>query len=182
MKYLFFAIPAVFLVFVGWTISHPKHDLQYEINRLTHKTAEKLRKQEDLFACGTGGGMEEGKILCRCLSFQFFHEVDLEKARKLLVRAIDQYLADINASENINPYLMTYPNPFMPKNLEIRIWIYKPDGSSMEGDNIYYVQSIDGILEYYPPIRPEDTVWTRRMIHKETYEEAINALKTENSL
>ncbi|MGB7127855.1 MAG: hypothetical protein WBD50_02035 [Candidatus Rhabdochlamydia sp.] len=105
------------------------------------------------------------------MSFHFYQEVDLKEARELLVYAISEYLLDINSDEEIRPYLHEYP--FTSKNVEIRIWIYKPDGTCPSLDKIDYISAIDGILTYYLDL-PE--TYSRQAICKETYEEALKAI------
>jgi hypothetical protein len=77
-------------------------------------------------------------------------------------------VADINNNEEIRPYLHEYP--FTAKNVEIRIFIYKPDGTYPPLDKIQCFSSINGILTYYLDV-PEK--YTFQALHKETYEEAL---------
>jgi len=52
----------------------------------------------------------------------------------------------------------------------MRIGIYNSDRSKLSPEKIYYISSIDGVIDYY--IRGEKP-YTRKSICEETYEEAL---------
>ncbi|CCB87955.1 hypothetical protein [Simkania negevensis] len=160
------------IAFLGCSsFGHRFVDYERIADRITAKTAKKLEKQKNLRLIGTGGGMMND-IQMMEMSFQYFQEVDLQKARELVVYAVKEYLTDINSNEKVRPYLHEYP--FTAKNVEIRIWIYNPDRSRLPSDKIYYISSIDGVLSYY--IRgPEE--YSRLAVCEETYEEALKQTK-----
>ncbi len=130
---------------------------------ITANTAKKLEEQKKLYLIGTGGGMMHD-IQAMHMSFQFFHEVDLEEARELIVYALREYLSDINNNEEVRPYLHNYP--FTAKNVEIMIFVYGPDRHELPPERIYCITCIDGILEYYTRSDRDHPIC------KETYEEA----------
>ncbi|VHO03673.1 hypothetical protein [Candidatus Rhabdochlamydia sp. T3358] len=137
---------------------------------ITEKTAQKLKGKKNLYLIGTGGGMMND-IQMMAMSFDYYQEVDLKKARELLVYAVNEYLLDINNNEEIRPYL--HEVPFTAKNVEIRIWVWKMDRSKPSPEKIYYISAIDGILNYY--IRGLEE-YSRQAICEETYEEALQAI------
>lgn len=139
-------------------------------DRLTEKIAEKLKEQKKLQLVGTGGKMMKD-IQAMDMSFHFYQEVDLKTGRDLVVSAVDEYLNGINNNKELKPYLHEYP--FTAKNVEILIWIYKSDGTSPSSDKIYYISAIDGIITYYVN-EPETN--SRKVICKETYDEALKAI------
>lgn len=141
-------------------------------DKLTEKTARKMQEQKHLYLVGTGGGMMDD-IQAMHMSFHLYQEVDLKTARELLVYVVNEYLAKINNNKEIRPYLHDYP--FTPKNVEIRIWIYQPDGTSPALDKIYYISALEGILTYYLDL-PE--TFSRKAICKETYEEALQTISS----
>ena len=138
---------------------------------ITEKTAQKLKGKKNLYLIGTGGGMMND-IQMMAMSFHFYQEVDLKKARELVVYAVNEYLLDINNNEEIKPYLHEFP--FTAQNVEIRIFIYKPDRSRLPPEKIYYIASINGVLEYH--IRDSNPY---QAIHEETYEEALKLVNNE---
>ena len=139
-------------------------------HEITEKSAKKLKAQKNLVLIGTGGQMMHD-IQMMAMSFHFYQEVDLRTGRELIIYAINEYLSAINSNEEVRPYLNNYP--FTPKNIEIRIWIYKPDRTHASLDKIYYISALNGILTYYLDL-PE--TYSRQAICEETYEEAERAV------
>ena len=150
------------------------HDEDYEkiADRVTREVARKLKKEKGLHCAGKGGGMMSD-IQEMALSFQFFHEVDLTEARELLVYATTEYLNAINGSKEVRPYLHNYP--FKVENIEIMIWIKKSDGRDVASNQIAFLSTVKGILSYALP--RERGVLSRKILHEETYEEALKILK-----
>lgn len=140
--------------------------------KITEKTAKQLEEQKSLYLVGTGGQMMHD-IQMMAMSFYFYREVSLPEARNLIAYAINAYLAQINDNKEIRPYLHEYP--FIAKNVEIRIWIHKPDGTHPTSDKIYYISAINGVLDYY--IRGAKR-YSRQAICEETYEEALQAISS----
>jgi len=136
-------------------------------DKITNRTAEKLKKEKKLILIGIGGRMMDD-IQMMAMSFNYYHEVNLEQARELLIYAINEYLSDINNNQDVRPYLHEYP--FTSKNVEIRIFIYGPDRKKLPPDKIGYISSIDGVLEYYT--RADDD----HPICRETYAEALREI------
>src|SRR3989344_2061400 len=121
-------------------------DYEKIAHKITEKTAKKLEEEKKLYLVGTGRKMMND-IQAMDMSFYFYQEVDLKTARDLIVYVINEYLAAINNHKRIRPYLHEYP--FTAKNVEIRIWIFEPNGSDPPLDKIYYISAVDGILTYY---------------------------------
>jgi hypothetical protein len=142
-------------------------------HEITEKTAKKLKEQKNLYLAGTGGQMMDD-IQMMAMSFDYYQEVDLKTARELIVHVINEYLSAINSNKEIKPYLHEYP--FTAKNVEIRIWVFEPNGSNPPLDKIYYISATNGSLVYYLDL-PE--THSRRAICKETYEEASRAISSE---
>jgi hypothetical protein len=141
-------------------------------HKITNKVAKKLEKEKGLVLIGTGGGMMDD-IKLMYMGFQYFKEVDLDTARKLLVYCIDEYLSAINSDEKVRPYLHNYP--FTAKNIEINIWIYTPDKKTPFG-KICCISAIEGaLLLYY--IKPSENQ-PIETICEETYEEALKIVKS----
>ena len=154
---------------------HKSLDYEQLADQLTDKTAKKIMKQKNICLVGTGGRMMHD-IQVMDMGFYAYREVDLTTARELLVSVVDEYLANINGNEEIQPYL--HDHPFTAKNVEIRIWFFNPDGSNLPIDKLFAVESIDGILSYHLSDSKRISCIT---IHKETYEEACARLKEPES-
>ncbi len=161
------------LLLINFSCSQPDpYDYEVIADQITKQTILLLKKEKGLIAIGTGGGMM-GDIYNMGISFQYFHPVNLEEARKLLVYACQTYLNNINSNKEVRPYLHNYP--FSIKNIEIRIWLRQPNGDFLPPNELEYFCSLNGILSYelstykqfdIPPILLE-----------ETYEEALKILE-----
>jgi len=137
------------------------------VNQITQETAKKLKEKKNLILIGTGGQMMH-EIEMLAMSFNYYHEVNLEQARELLIYAINEYISDINNNQDVRPYLHEYP--FTSKNAEIRIFIYGPDRNKLPSDKIGYISSIDGVLEYYTGADDDHPIC------RETYTEALSEI------
>lgn len=173
---LFFNVGVVLFMFsflFGCSSFSPSPDYEKIADKITEKTAKELKAQKNLYLVGTGGQMMDD-IQMMAMSFDYYQEVDLKTARELIVHVINEYLSAINSNKEIRPYLHEYP--FTAKNVEIRIWVFEPNGSNPPLDKIYYISAIDGSLAYYLDL-PE--THSRQAICKEAYEEASQAISSE---
>ncbi len=125
MRFFLFLIASIFITgcmqnsSVIDYISSPKSQLANEISK---QVALQLKKEQDLYPCGFGGGMMN-QIRMLALSFNYYKPINIEQGRELLMAAGSLFLKTINEDERIRPYLDTYP--FQPKNIEIRIFCRK---------------------------------------------------------
>lgn len=115
-------------------------------NRIRSQVGKEIASEKCLNIIGVGGAMfDEIKMLG--LVFQGFHQITLEEARRLIVYALNKFLDEINSDESIRPYLVSYP--FSAENLEIGIWLYKPDHTAVNSNHISYVVNRGGMINYY---------------------------------
>ena len=139
-------------------------------NDVRARTAFQLKMEKGLTPFGTAGQMmDEIKMLG--LSFQYHKEICIEEARKLLLTSGELLVSVINSNELIRPYLNNYP--FEVKNVEILIFLFKPNGTQFDLDKLHLVTLVKGELEYF--IRSSDTNLLKT-IYSETYEEAVEKL------
>ncbi len=140
------------------------------VNEVTNKTFVQLKKEKELYPYGIGSGMMH-QIRMLALGLRYCKEVDINQARELLMVAGTVYLNTINAKEQIRPFLQN--DPFQPDNIEIRIFLTKPNGSKHDLDNLTVISMIRGILEY--DIRSSET-GRLTTIYRETFQEAAAKL------
>jgi hypothetical protein len=148
----------------GQTYPTPKSKL---VDQISNKVFLQLHKDnKSLFPIECGGRMMDQ---IKLLHWGFFHygEMDIEKARELLITAGNQFLIAFNEDERIRPYLATYP--FTPERIEVNIFIKKSDGSELETDKLHVV-SIDGGILNYATETPDGL--GLKTVLKETYAEA----------
>ena len=150
-------------------------DKQSTANEVRNKTILQLKQERNLHAIGVGSGMMN-QIRMLALSFVYYKEIDIETAREILVSASDLFLENINSYEKIHPFLENYP--FTTKNIEIAIFLLKPDGSKPSGGNLTVISITNGILSYKTD-HPDDGRLTR--IYEETYEEASSKIRDARS-
>ena len=108
------------------------------------------------------------------MSFHYLGEMSIEKGRELLIYCIDEYLSAINSNEQMRGHLSHYP--FTCKDIEIRIFVSKPDSTDVPIGDLSVIGAYDGCLTY--KIRQSGAAALKR-IYEETYEEAL--LKTVKS-
>ena len=167
MRYFFALLMLIVVSFAfGYSFTPYKmSEKQKIVNRLRKETAKKLQKKKNLVLAGTGGQMMYD-IEMLAMSFNYYQEVDLENARELIVYAMNEYLADINNSEKIRPYLSTYP--FTSKNIDITIFFYGPDRYKLPPEKIGLVASHHGVIEYYTRLDRDHPIC------EESYDEALS--------
>jgi len=110
-------------------------------------------------------------IIMMAMSFDYDKDVDLSKARELLVYIIENYLSAINSNIEVRPYLHNYP--FTAKNIEIRIWI-RPGKKKPPFGEIYCFAALEGELIYDTKTATSINYQT---LHEETYEEALKIVE-----
>jgi hypothetical protein len=138
-------------------------------NYVRIQTAFHLEKEKGLVPCGTAGQMmDEIKMLG--LSFRYYKEIGIDEACELLISSGASLLNTINSNTLIRPYLDKYP--FEVNNVEIAIYLFKPNLTQFELDKLHYAMMVDGVLTYV--FRCADTQY--RVIHSETYQEALEQI------
>ena len=105
------------------------------------------------------------------MGFNYYHVVDVNAARHLLVDSVEEYLSAINANEELRPYLHDYP--FTAKNIKISIYFYSPDRYKVPTGEIMIAAANEGQLVYYID---EPEKYDLKAIHEETYEDALKAV------
>ena len=148
---------------------HSNHEII--IDRIINQTDLQLKKEKNLHAIGSGGSMM-GDIQLAEIYFQYFHLVNLEEARVLLVYAIQTFLKNINDNKEVRPYLHNYP--FTTNNIDINIFIYQPDGHYPPQGSIQCLGLSKNTLSYELVKPSEFAPWP--ILKEETYEEALKIL------
>ena len=152
---------------------YQSQDYEKIADKITERSAKKLKAQKGLVLIGTGGQMMHD-IQMMAMSFNFYQEVDLSTARKLLIDSVQEYLSDINSNDKIRKYLHNYP--FTDKNVEIVIFFHSPDGFKVSPGKINIAAANQGKVTYYIDYPEKHTI---KSIYKETYEEASQAVSSQ---
>ncbi len=134
---------------------------------ITADIAEKIKKEKNLILIGTGGRMMND-IQMMAMSFNCYSEVGFDTARKLLVYCVKEYLAAINGSEKVRPYLHNYP--FTVQNIEIVIYFYTQEHGKLPAGKITIASADEGNIKYQTDNPNGNTLDTLRI---ETYDDAV---------
>ena len=154
----------------------PKSEL---VSKIRKEVFVELIVEDDLRPCGTGAQMmDEIKMLG--FWFNYYHEIDVDDARKLAMKASDIALSKINNCEEIRPYLVQYP--FKQENVEIVIIIRSPNGFELSPEKLQIISVREGILQYENHNLVKDSRRFLSIMHQETYEEALAKLKQDESM
>lgn len=168
----------IFLLFFVFSICscgrrnfYVSSEKQLLINEIRGNVAVQLKEKYDLYPGGFGGqAMDQVEMLA--LAFDYYQPLEIEDARELLIAAVQEFLSAVNADERIRPYLANYP--FEAGNVEIAIYVHKPDFSDFGPDKLCVIAAERGNLEYKIPGKPFS-----KTIHEETYKEVMKKRNAE---
>jgi hypothetical protein len=138
------------------------------VDEIRKKVFWQLKKEKNLYPCECGWSLEGTKQiqLLHC-GFFYHNEVDIEKARELLMTISNLFLIAINENERIRPYLGKYP--FKLENLLIDIFFKNSDGSELGQEQLHVAALGEGTLQYMISCSATERL---RTIQIETYKEA----------
>lgn len=144
------------------------------VNEVRNQAFKQLKVQRDLYPFGVGSQMMD-QIKMLALAFHYYHEVNIDEARELVIYVATTFLDEINKSEHIRKYLDTYP--FKPENIQIEIFLENLDGSKLPPEKLCAITMADGILKYKidHPDRHKFLI-----VQEETYEEAVTKIYSSN--
>jgi hypothetical protein len=163
---------SLFLMVFIYSCGSPSADSTYLPDKqslaieVRNQTFAQLKVEKELIPCGTGSGMMD-QIRMLAMSFNYYKEIDMLQARQLLIDAGTVFLKNINANEQIRPFLQNYP--FKPENIQIRIFLYNPNGKEPDFGKLTVISLIDGELRYKID-NPETNSF--RVIYRETFDQA----------
>jgi len=170
-------ISSIILVFVGiipmigFADNCRKMSYDEISNNLMAKTSQHLEKKYRMKQIGFG---KAGRKTLS-LSFQIRRPLEKKEARTILVDSVQEFFKDVNHDEKIRQYLDVYP--FSAKNIEVLIFIHKPDGSNFYHPNLSVVSASEGEIVY----STDDPENENRYKSEETesFEDAVKILKSE---
>lgn len=145
------------------------------VHRLHIQIEQKLEEKYPIKTIGTSVAMPGGIVKELGLEFQAQGPLSQRELRTILINAAQDFLSYVNADKEINPYLQNHM--FQIENIEIIIFIMGPDGKRVEDPNIGIALIKNGDIEYLTLITTDIPVFKTEI--KETYEEALKALKNQ---
>ena len=164
----------LFIVLI-WLIScGPQHESPRYVsmaNRIEHQVSLELREKYNLFQIGTGGGMIDA-INRMSMMFHYFNEVDMDKARELVITASTTLLNALNDNEEVRPYLHYYP--FRIEDIGIMIFFKNGDRRNVRVGAINGCELVQGKVQFFEEIEEE---FGLKCIKKEPFAEAYQIVK-----
>ncbi|PCI92160.1 hypothetical protein COB11_07875 [Candidatus Aerophobetes bacterium] len=134
-----------------------------------------MSKQHKLSYFG-GGGAFLYNVKNINISFASREMMDLGQARKLLISCSEELLRRINANDRIRPYLEHFP--FSEKGISLGTSYFDSKLNRVQPKYIARVCIIHGNIYYTIYDKEADTLKT---IHEETYQEALNIVRSQNN-
>lgn len=127
------------------TKTYKPSERQLEINRIRDQVAAEAEKELGLKFRLSGGKVQK-LIMSLSLVFDYYKPVSIDEGREILLKTSAKFLSLINANERLRKELCVYP--FIPKKIEVRIFIHNPDGSEVSSKEISSVSTRNGVVKY----------------------------------
>lgn len=144
--------------------------LIYEVNAQAGK---RLKKLYSLQPMGSGFSCPDDLILSMDLFVKCYADLDVPKARRILVKAAHTYLETINANKKLKPFLVVYP--FGTKNIYFKILISSNKKHDVKDGSLTSVSVLNGKIVY----RKKEGQYNLKEVLEETFEEADRIVEEE---
>lgn len=151
---------------------HPPSNYVILTHQIRSDVAEKLSKRYNMKVRGVTGGMA-GSVNVIGLSFQILGPLSKEKLREILVDCVEEFLAPINTSEKIRPYLKNYP--FTEKEIEITIFVVDASGRNLYDPEIVVATAFNGKIWYYTEDKDNEFGYKQKI--QENYQTALKIVR-----
>lgn len=139
------------------------------------KYSKKANKEWGWELCGVGG--QFGDTIQRFnLDYELVKQADVQEARELIVKGVNEFLEYVNTNEKTRPLLIE--SPFTSKRLKFGLGFIKPDGSFAEEQYISYALVLDGKIHYS---RKKPNKMGLESVHSESFEEASKIIQNKTS-
>jgi hypothetical protein len=134
MKFIVIIVAVASVFSSGCTIF--KRDYPEIAHAITLRTAKQFQAEKGLALQGTGGGMIDQVNLLE-MFLVHFHPLEVVEARKLALFTVDRFLENINADEDVRPYLNNYP--FKIEDITIFLSFHNPDNTPVEPGKLEHI-------------------------------------------
>jgi len=156
------------------------------VHELKNAFKEEMRKKYGLICIGSGGGMPYD-IVDIDFDFQSLEKpTSIEKARQLIVAAIERFQEMINSHEKIQPYLREVP--FTIPRVYITLNFTQEKGKPLPTDKVVSVNPIEKDLVYFYEVERKSILMGKEHIcyddkefYRESYKEAVTIARKGNS-
>lgn len=137
-------------------------------------TFSKKMSSKGFYLVGSGGEMMNN-IKTVKLSFHIEKKSDVNEARKVIIDMAEEFLSDINADQEIRPFLSNYP--FDNKNVEILIG-FVDENDHLLNDDVAVVTNVKDSIFYASSIDRSKPLVT---MLEESYCHALQTVKSKNN-
>lgn len=144
------------------------------VHNLFDRAAKDFKKKYKMLPVGTNVAMPRGNIKLLGLDFQFYHPLNKETIRQILINCAQEFLTMINSDEEIRPYLKKYP--FEMEDINIILFMKDENREEVYDPGISTAQISHNKLTYYT-VSEENTLRYKSRI-SESYEEALLLLES----
>jgi hypothetical protein len=134
------------------------------------KSGAKLEKAYDILHVGY---KMKGKFLHLELCFDVPRKMSKNESRKLLLNCAQEFMNDINANEELRPYLLEYP--FTLHNVGINFYLGESDGADLYHPNYSFAACRPRGIEFITTDPVKKCGF--KQVDEETHEEALALIK-----
>lgn len=173
MKILLFVIIPLLACLI-YSCSRPSVE-QRESFALINSYSKELAKTKSLFMIGKGGSFYD-RIKILDIVCMYDEQLDLDSARRLIVPGVEGFIRKINNSAKLKSYLHHYP--FSCQDVKFGIIFNYPEDGLTVNDKVASVNAKNGYIFYH---YYDTQVQQLKLLHKETFEEALKIVTQENS-
>lgn len=147
------------------------------ITDITEAYLKKIPKEYELFLLCKGDGLmyDVDEV---CLYFNCYKNCNLKQARRLYVNMVRQFLRDVNANSEIQPYLRY--KPYCLAGFDLKISFFQEGSSRWKNSNFITHMQRKGNTIVYKIANPSDPSKTL-IAHEELYEEALRIIQEEDA-
>jgi len=172
-------IVSICLFLVLMSCSSSEEDIHIRlIDKVTASHVKKMNEQYGARACMYGGNCNDGTVNYIGIGLDKKGHFNIDQARKQIILQVQEYLKEINSSEEVRAYLVHYP--FTYEDLSYGVSFVNEEGGFQKVDKENKYNSIASVLcssngvtyNYY-----DDPEYGLQKLHRETFEEAIEILK-----
>jgi len=149
-----------------------KFDFRGHADDLASKLVQEMQRDYHLHCIGSGGAMSRDLENIE-LYFIANRKGTIEEARRIEIMSIQRLTESINKDVKLLPYLRKFPFRGVAISLSFR----QPDNKYYSDKSLARVSHVKGIL-YYETIDPKTDKYI--LLHKETFEEALKIVQSEN--
>lgn len=169
--------------FVGCDSYVPSPD-EKAVNRVMARNARMLAKKYHMCPCADTVAMPGGDIRYLALEFKICGPLCKGELRKILIDAVHDFLIDINSDSELCSYLKNHSLTI--KDIGIILFLIDSSGRDLDDPNIGIAGISKGELEYDTLISTYDDEFKMdipsfKSKHKESYQEALHIIKTQQS-